>query len=65
MIQEKNIPYQPFVDQTHIQRTRPRRKTVVFKTSLPVFNKKMVNIRAWKKSWKDMELQKVKGVRTL
>ena len=26
-----------FVDHTHIQRTRPRRKTVFFKTSLPVF----------------------------
>ena len=26
-----------FVDQTHIQRTRPRRKTVFFKTSLPLF----------------------------
>ena len=25
-----------FVDQTHIQRTRPRRKTVFFKTSLRV-----------------------------
>ena len=25
------------VDQTHVQRTRPRRKTVFFKTSLQVF----------------------------
>ena len=27
-----------FVNQTHIQCTRPRRKTVFFKTSLPAFS---------------------------
>ena len=33
--QATNIPYHiNLVDQTHIQRTRPRRKTVFFKTSL-------------------------------
>ena len=36
--QAKNIPYQPSY-QTHIQRTRPHRKKVFFKTSLPVFDK--------------------------
>ena len=30
-------PLSTFADQTHIQRSRPRRKTVFFKTSLPVF----------------------------
>ena len=35
-----------FVDQTHIQRTRPRKKTVFFKTSLRVL---FIDFHYWKK----------------
>ena len=32
------------VDQTHIQRTRPRRKTVFFKTSLRVYDNSLSSL---------------------
>ena len=39
------------VDQTHIQRTRPRRKTVFFKTSLRVVVQYLGKINVFRQKW--------------